>query len=92
MSATLTIRREGDDWFVEDGAVRVHITKPSCGIMEQFVANWDAKGVRPMASASTAAHEAAKARIYQLADAERLDRSRRMAGLLTTVKNWKIAS
>jgi len=34
VSAALTIRREGDDWFVEDGLARIHITKPNGGIIE----------------------------------------------------------
>lgn len=90
MSATLTICREGDDWFVEDGSVRVHITKPSGGIIERFVANWDAKGMTPMAIASTAAYEAAKARIQQLADAkEGSTEADELAGLIATVNDWE---
>lgn len=90
MSATLTIRREGDDWFVEDGLARIHITKPSGGIIEQFVADWDAKGMRPMAIASSAAYEAAKARIHQLADAkEGSTEADERAGLVAAVKDWE---
>lgn len=90
MSVTLTIRREGDDWFVEDGAVRVHITKPSGGIIEQFVANWDAKEITPMAIASSAAYEAAKARIHQLAHAkEGSTEAEELAGLIAAVKDWE---
>lgn len=90
MSATLTIRREGDDWFVDDGSARIHLTKPSGGIIEQFVADWDAKGMRPMAIASSAAYEAAKARIHQLADArEGSTEADELAGLVATVKDWE---
>ena len=90
MSATLTIRREGDDWFVEDGAARVHITNPSIGIIAKLVADWDAKGMRPMAIASTAAYEAAKARIHQLADAKAgSTEADELAGLVATVKDWE---
>lgn len=90
MSATLTIRREGDDWFVEDGLTRIHITNPSGGIIEQFFADWDAKGMRPMALASSAEYEAAKARIHQLADAEEgSTEADELAGLVATVKDWE---
>lgn len=90
MSATLNIRREGDDWFIEDGPVRVHITKPSIGIFEQFVADWEAKGMRPMAIASSAAYEAAKARIHQLADAKAgSTEADELAGLFASVKDWE---
>lgn len=90
MSATLTIRREADDWLVEDGGARVHITKPSHGIIEQFVADWEAKGMRPMAIASTTAYEAAKARIHQLADAkEGSTEADELAGLIATVQDWE---
>jgi hypothetical protein len=90
VSATLTICREGDAWFVEDGLVRVHITKPSGGIIERFVANWDAKGMTPMVITSTAAYEAAKARIHQLTDAkEGSTEAAELAGLGATVKDWE---
>lgn len=69
MSATLTICREGDDWFV---------------------VNWDAKGVTPMAIDSTAAYDAATARIHQLADAkEGSTKADELAGLVARVKDWE---
>jgi hypothetical protein len=90
VSATFTVRREGDDWFVEDGSIRVHIIKPSGCIIERFVANWDEKGMTLMAIAFTAAYEATKARIHQLADAiEGSTEADELAGLVATVKDWE---
>ena len=46
MSATIDIRRNGDEWFIEDGSARIRITKPGAGIVERFVDQWEEQGGR----------------------------------------------
>ena len=40
MSATIEIRRDGDEWIIDDGSTRIRITKPGVGIIEHFVDQW----------------------------------------------------
>jgi len=40
VSATIDIRREGDNWVIEGGSVRIQITKPAEGLVERFVEDW----------------------------------------------------
>ena len=40
MSATIDIRRDGDNWVIEGGSARIQITKPAEGLVERFVEDW----------------------------------------------------
>jgi|APLak6261694702_1056217.scaffolds.fasta_scaffold13026_3 hypothetical protein len=37
MSTMIEIRRDGDEWIVDDGSVCIRLTKPGAGIVERFV-------------------------------------------------------
>ena len=43
MSATIEIRRDGEEWIIDDGSARIRMTKLSAGIIERFVDQWDHK-------------------------------------------------
>lgn len=44
MSATIDIRRYGNEWVIEDGSARIRVTKPGAGIIERFVDQWEEQG------------------------------------------------
>lgn len=41
MSAAIEIRRDGDEWVIEDGSARIRLTKPGPRIVERLVEKWD---------------------------------------------------
>ncbi|MGO4407940.1 hypothetical protein AB4Z10_27220 [Bosea sp. RAF48] len=43
MSETIELRRDGDDWIIDDGSARIRLTTPGAGIIERFVDQWDAE-------------------------------------------------
>lgn len=43
MSATIEIRRDGDEWIIDDGSALIRMTKPGTGIVERFVDQWEHK-------------------------------------------------
>lgn len=50
MSATVDIRRNGDEWVIDDGSARIRVTKPGTGIIERFVNQWENKADRRVGS------------------------------------------
>lgn len=53
MSATIEIRRDGDEWIVDDGSACIRLTKPGAGIVERFVDRWGHENsLRPDATRS----------------------------------------
>ncbi len=53
MSATIEIRRDGDEWIIDDGSARIRMTKPGAGIIERLVDQWDHENrSRPSATRS----------------------------------------
>lgn len=47
MSETLNIRRDGDEWFIENGSARIRLTNPSAGIVRRYVEKWEAEIEEP---------------------------------------------
>ncbi|SDG44822.1 hypothetical protein [Bosea robiniae] len=41
MSETIEIRRDGDEWIIDDGSALIRMTKPGAGIVERFVDQWE---------------------------------------------------
>lgn len=47
MSGTIEIRREDDSWVIEGGSARIQITKPTEGLVERFIDDWESEQPEP---------------------------------------------
>ncbi|WP_306224342.1 hypothetical protein [Bosea beijingensis] len=53
MSTAIEIRRDGDEWIVDDGSARLLLTKPGAGIVQGCVDQWGHENrLRPDAARS----------------------------------------
>lgn len=46
MSSTIDIRRNGDEWIIDDGSAQIRITKPGAGIVDRFIHQWQERADR----------------------------------------------